>query len=348
MRSFRDRNPYAVGIVSLLLLGTITGFAFLVGLNHLLEHAYEMHGTFTDASGLRVGDDVKVAGIKVGRVTDIKADRVHGNVLVDWVVNNGVDIRDEAGADIALETLLGSKYIRITDPTAGSKLMQDIAGQGRAKIPVERTTTPFDVFELTRKATEGIQATNTEELNKLILQLAQVTEGKQATIRDLATGIEKVAGAVNQRDAQLRSLLDEADKLSATLAEKDDTLVRLIDASSGVLNLVVQRRDALAAALGEGSDAVVELSKLVDRHKSELDAILTTVHELTGVIDPHLGNGGANAKSVDSALAWAGPGFLGQAKAGSHGPWQDVYIRALGPAVLNVLEDVYGQVLGTP
>ena len=52
MRSFRDRNPYAVGLVSLLILGAITGGAFMVGLLHLLERTYEMEGTFTDAAGL--------------------------------------------------------------------------------------------------------------------------------------------------------------------------------------------------------------------------------------------------------------------------------------------------------
>jgi phospholipid/cholesterol/gamma-HCH transport system substrate-binding protein len=346
MRSFRDRNPYAVGIVSVLVIGAITGFAFLVGLTHLLEKTYDMAGTFRDASGLRVGDDVKLAGVKVGRVTDISPDRENGTVIIDWVINQGVEIHEDAGADIALETLLGSKYIRINNPTAGSKLMEDLAKRDAARIPVERTTTPFDVFELTRKATEGIQATNTKELNQLILQLAQLTEGKQATIRDLSTGIEQVAGAINERDEQLRSLLDQADELSATLAEKDDTLVRLIDASAGILDLISERRDALAVALGEGSDAVVQLSQIVSDHKAELDAILTTLHRVTGAVDRNLGQGGDQARSIDSALAWAGPGFLGQAKAGSHGPWQDIYIRSLGPEVIGVLEDVYRDLLG--
>ena len=70
MKSFRDRNPYAVGIVTVLLLGTATGFAFMVGLLNIFERAYSMEGVFSDASGLREGDSVRLAGIKVGRVTD--------------------------------------------------------------------------------------------------------------------------------------------------------------------------------------------------------------------------------------------------------------------------------------
>ena len=78
---------------------------------------------------------------------------------VEWVINTGVDIREGAGADIALETLLGSKFIRITNAATGDELMADLPRSER-KIPhrdctgegicEERTHTPYDVFDLTR------------------------------------------------------------------------------------------------------------------------------------------------------------------------------------------------------
>ncbi|HEV3227674.1 MAG TPA: MlaD family protein, partial [Acidimicrobiales bacterium] len=113
MRSFRDMNPYIVGIVSVLVIGALTGVAFGIGLFHLLENTYDVQAMFKDASGLRTGDSVRVAGVKVGRVTDIKADRQNGLVIVDFVVNHGTHLGTDTQADIALETLLGAKYIRL-------------------------------------------------------------------------------------------------------------------------------------------------------------------------------------------------------------------------------------------
>src|SRR5687768_8696632 len=101
MKSFRDRNPYAVGLVSVAIIGLLTGLAFAVGLLHLLEDTYTMSGVFPDASGIRSGDQVRVAGVKVGRVTGIEADREHGNVIVTWVVNSGVELGSETTAEIA-------------------------------------------------------------------------------------------------------------------------------------------------------------------------------------------------------------------------------------------------------
>ena len=312
MKSFRDRNPYAVGIVSVLLIGAITGMAFMVGLLHLLEDTYEMEGTFTDAAGLRSGDDVKLAGVKVGRVTGIHADRDEGLVKVEWVINTGVDIKDGAGADIALETLLGSKFIRITNANEGDGLIADLPRDERI-IPHEecgadglcetRTTTPVDVFDLTRDATERIEATDNDELNKLINQLADITEGKRATVTDLIDGIDQVATAINGREGQLASLLDHADELSANLAAKDQTLVRLIDSSRTILDFLVQRREELSAALGAGSDAVRSLSTLIETNRAHLDAILDDVH-------PTLATVQANLPDLNRALAIAGPAFL--------------------------------------
>lgn len=344
MKSFRDRNPYAVGLVSLLIIGAITGVAFLVGLLHLLEDTYEMEGRFTDAAGLRSGDDVKLAGVKVGRVTGIEADREHGLVEVEWVVDQGVDIRDGAGADIALETLLGSKYIRITDPLAGDELMADLPRDERVITHEDcdgedrcqpRTSTPVDVFDLTREATERIEATDNDKLNQLIEQLSTISEGKRATITDLIRGVDEVSTAINEREAQLSSLLDKADVLAANLAAKDQTLVQLIDSSRTILDFLVDRRAELATALGEGSAAVRSLSVLIDTNRASLDAVLDDVHPVLASVD-------ANLPDVNRALAVLGPAFLGQSTAGSHGPWLDIYVAALGPDVFGVLEDAIG------
>src|SRR3546814_20565547 len=118
------------------------------------------------------------------------------------VVDSGVDIRSGAGAEIALETLLGSKFIRITDATEGDELMEDLPREARF-IPheecsaegrcVPRTATPVDVFDLTREATERIEATDHDKLNALVNQLADVTEGKRAPITAPVKGIAALA-----------------------------------------------------------------------------------------------------------------------------------------------------------
>ncbi len=338
MKSFRDRNPYAVGIVSVLLIGAATGFAFLVGLLHLLEHTYSMEGVFADASGLKAGDDVKLAGVKVGRVTDIEVDRASGNVRVGWVVDRGVDVGQDAGAEIALSSLLGAKHIRITNPVAGDTMMEDLPADQRV-VPLERTSVPYDVFELTRVATHGIEQTDTKELNQLLVDLADITDGKATTVADLVTGIRKVGAAVNERDQKFAALMDQADRLSTTLADKDDEIVQLLDSSKQILDMIVARRNDLAIALGESAHAVQELDRVITDNKTQIDSILDSLAPTLDVVS-------ANQDDIDRTLAWLGPGLLQQSKGGGQGPWQDIFVRGVGPDVLGALGDVYDVILG--
>jgi phospholipid/cholesterol/gamma-HCH transport system substrate-binding protein len=243
-----------------------------------------------------------------------------------------VEVGEDAGADIALETLLGAKYIRLTDATSGDDLMEDLPSEQRV-IPVDRTTTPVDVFDLTRQATERIEASNNEQLNQLILQLGQITEGKRATVTDLIDSVGQLSTAVNQRETELDQLLTTADTLAANLAEKDQTLVQLIDSSRTILGYLVDRRDQLAQALGAGSDAVTSLSVLIDTNAAQLDAILDDLGPTLQVVDQNL-------PELNRSLAYAGPAFYGQSLAGTHGPWQDIYVAALGPDIIGILEDL--------
>jgi phospholipid/cholesterol/gamma-HCH transport system substrate-binding protein len=274
-------------------------------------------------------------------VTGVHADRQHGLVRVTWVVNDGVEIRDDAKADIALETLLGAKYIRITHAEDGQRRFDELPRSKRV-IPheecggdglcVERTTTPEDIFDITREATERIEATDNERLNQLIQQLSAITEGKHATVTDLIDGIRDVSTAIAQRDGKLADLLDHSDRLASNLADKDQQLVRLIDASKTLLDFLVLRKDQLATALGEGSAAVSDLGQLIETNRATLDAILDD-------LGPVLDTVRSNLPDLNRALAIAGPAFLGQGLAGVHGPFQDIYIAALGPDIIGILED---------
>ena len=66
MKSFRDRNPYIVGMASVGVIAVFVGIAFFVGLSHALQNTYTMSGVFADSGGIAGGDNVLVAGRQAG------------------------------------------------------------------------------------------------------------------------------------------------------------------------------------------------------------------------------------------------------------------------------------------
>jgi phospholipid/cholesterol/gamma-HCH transport system substrate-binding protein len=326
--SFRERNPYVIGITSVLVLALLTGLAFSVGILHLLEKTYPVKAEFSDAAGIRSGATVRVAGIKAGRITGVKADRTTGKVVISMVVNKGVHLGPDTHAEVALETLLGTRFVRLSGPVV-KPYLEDEPESART-IPNDRTKTPFDIFELTKIGTKSVEATDTAKLNQFIKDLADVTEGKHDQLAQLLDGVNKVSTAVNDRQGQLRELLDRFDQLSALLAEKDQTLVSLIDQSQGILNLVEQRRNDIASGLQTTDQLTQSLSGLLSANKGLLNSILATLHPTLDVVTKQ-------QQHVDAALSWIGPGSLGLAKATTHGPWADIYVRAVGPDVSGIL-----------
>ena len=335
MKSFRDRNPYAVGLISVGVIAVLVAAAFLVGTLHVFDAfsgAYKISAVFSDAAGVRAGDEVKMAGVKAGRVSKVEADRAHGKVIVDMVVNGGVHLGPHTTAEVALQTLLGNKYVRLAGEVTRPYLAKG------AVIPNDRTKTPFDVFELVNVSKAAIDQTDTQRLNKFIDELATVTEGKRDDVARLLDGLRKVAGALQDRHDELASLLDHTATLSQTLADKDQTLVRLLDQSSQLLAVVRANRADLAGALSGTDRLSAQLASVLEQHKGDLDRILSALHPTVAILDRH-------QEDLDRALAYLGPGVLGLSRATIHGPWADIYVRSVGPDAYNALCDLRTTVL---
>ena len=206
VKSFRDRNPYFIGLGSIVIIGVLVAIAFLVGIKHLLEHNYKVRAVFSDAAGIRGGDVVRVAGVKSGRVVRVRADRIHGNVIVDLVVNDNIKLGQDAHAEVALETLLGTKYVRLSGPVHAPYL-RDMPSSQRV-IPIERTKTPFDVFELTKIGTRSTLVALIDQ-SQAILDLVTRRRG------DIAAGLQagnaamgEVAGVLDRNSTQIDAILN--------------------------------------------------------------------------------------------------------------------------------------------
>jgi phospholipid/cholesterol/gamma-HCH transport system substrate-binding protein len=326
-RSFRDRNPYVIATVSLAVMLILLLLAFSI--RPLTERTFPISAEFSDAAGVSAGAPVRVAGVQVGKVASVKADRKNGRVILRLSINDGVKLGPNTRAEVALASLLGAKYVKLSGKVTTPYL------RAGAVIPNDRTTTPYDVFQITELGTKRIEETDNEKLNALINQLAAVTDGREASIRELIEGVARLSSVVAARDAELFSLVTRANTISGTLAEKDQTLAALLDQSDGLLRVLAARRDQLARGVREASSAFGQLAGVVAGHTAEIDAILTTLHPTVDILD-------RRQADLDRTLNWLGEGAFGLALAPSHGPWADVFVRALGADLFALLESLAG------
>ncbi|MFF5204432.1 MlaD family protein [Streptosporangium sp. NPDC000396] len=329
LKSFRDRDKRLVGVVSMAILATVLVVTFLIGNLGLLEGGYTMSAVLADSGGLRSGNDVRVAGVPVGKVTEVRADYGQGNVVVTWKMNDGIRLGPQTRAEVTLSNLLGGRYLKLTGPVA--RPYMDELPEDRRRIPMTRTGTPVLITDALKDATRLVQKLDTDAVDKLLSELAELKPARQGRVSKLLDDIGELSETISESEPQLRRLLDNGNKIMKVLEAKDAQLGRLIDAVQIMLDELRRRRDELKSLLGDGSELVNSITTLVTRHEKNLIAVVDDVTAIGNRLDSTSG------KALNSVLAWVGPTFSGLATAGGQGPWVEAIATGLGPINPEVL-----------
>ncbi|MFI7704725.1 MlaD family protein [Nonomuraea sp. NPDC049480] len=328
LKSFRDRNKYAVGLVSMATLAAILVATFLVGNLGLLEGGYTMSGVFADSGGLRTGNDVRVAGVRVGEVTEVRADYAQGHVIVTWRVDDGVRLGRGTRADVALSNLLGGRYLKLTGAVAAPYM--DQIPEAQRRVPMDRTGVPTLINDAIKDATRLVERLDTDAVDDLLTELGKVDLAKRGRITRLMRNIGDLSDTISKSEPQLQRLLDNGTKIMQILEKKDKQLVRLIDGIEIMLSELRKRRNELRVLLGDGSDLVRSTTRLINEHERSLVQVLDDNAAITTRLE------GGN-EQLNSLLAWAGPTFTGLSTMGGQGPWLEAIATGLGPIDPEVL-----------
>jgi phospholipid/cholesterol/gamma-HCH transport system substrate-binding protein len=321
-KSFTERNPKIIGAIAILFILVLTVGA--IGLNSdIVKNRYPITASFADTAGMQSGDSVLLAGVVVGQVNGVK---LNGNKAdVQMQINHGVQIPNDSTADVYVETLLGKKDIRINTGHDWSHLM----GSGGQ---ITKTTTPTELLDLQNESVPRLEQSDATSLNKLIQDLAGVTQGKQAEVATIADGLNRFLGTVNQRSGTVSNLIDSAKTVTGTLANRDQQLVSIVDNLGIVVNGLAQRKDALSNLLNQSEQMAIQTSALVGANRGKLDSILAELHSDLGIVGRHQNDlAEAVADLGDTVQAYSSIGVSGPNNA-SNPNWANIFSQAPGPA----------------
>ena len=138
---------------------------------------------------------------------------------VDFTVRNGVELGDRTEAAIKTETVLGTKMLELT-PRGDGKLT--------GTIPLERTTSPYDLPTALGDLTTTISGLDTTQLSSALTTLAETFADTPPDLKIALEGVARFSDTLNTRDAQLRNLLANANKVTGVLAKRSDQIASLV------------------------------------------------------------------------------------------------------------------------
>lgn len=317
MKSFRERNPVLVGAIGLTVLVGAMGAAFqLDDLMALGDRPYQ--AAFRDASGLVAGNEVRVAGVRVGEVTDVDLARGAAGPYVRVrfrIDDDGIRLGRETGATIRIKTVLGQKYLALA-PAGPGQLPEG------AQIPLERTASPFDVMQAVTGLADTFGQIDTQQLATAFDTLAQTFADTPASVRSSLDGLSRLSQTVASRDAELRELLSRARGVTEVLAERDEEFRKLVADGTALLGEVSRRRDAIHELLVGTRDLASQLSGLVADNRARLAPTLRQLREVVAILQ-------RNRDDLEATLQKMGPFLEAFSNVVGNGRWFDSYLRGL-------------------
>ncbi len=290
--SLLDKRTASDAVKLLLFIAVTTVATSLLVLtigNISFRSSTEYKAVFSDATGVVKGDDVRIAGVKVGTVDDIE---IHGRdkALVTFSVDSDSQVMASTQAAIRYRNLVGQRYIALTQGVGSPSILRE-----GATIPLSRTQAALDLTVLFNGFKPLFEALSPEDVNKLSYELITVFQGEGGTLESLLAHTASVTSTLASRDKVIGELIDNLNQVMTTIGKRDEEfsnlLVRLREFVSGLS----QDRQAILGSLDSISDLAVQTSDLVTGTRKPLAKDVHELRRLTGNLD-------ANKAELDRAL----------------------------------------------
>jgi phospholipid/cholesterol/gamma-HCH transport system substrate-binding protein len=304
-----------IGAISLALLGALILSAFRADDLPLIGGGDTYYAAFSEAGGLKPNDEVRVAGVRVGKVDSVALDGDH--VKVTFKVESGVDFGKDSGASIRIKTLLGSMYLAL-EPAGSGQLAEE------STIPVDRTTSPYDVVEAFAGLAQTSERIDTDQLTRSLSTLADLGRNTPDEFRETLQGVSALSETLASRDEQINTLLTNLQKVSGVLGDRSDDIVTLMKDGDVLFKALVARREAIHNLLVSTSTMSQQLTLLIRQSRADLEPALSNLDTVVKVLLK-------NQDNLDSTLRLMAPFYRVFANTLGNGPWFDTYIYNLPP-----------------
>ncbi|WP_052667940.1 MCE family protein [Nitriliruptor alkaliphilus] len=271
---------------------------------------------FSDVQGLLVNDDVKIAGVTLGRVERIEH-RPGGEVEVGFTLNDDVRVPEDSVVSIRWRNVTGLRYLYV-EPGEGEP-----AGAEHT-FPRDQTRSPADLGSLLQRLTPFIDALDPAQQNQILEALSTALVGREQEIQDLIRQGGELTQSIASRDQEIERLLNNSVTVLDAYAAREQQLRGLIDSFAEVSQTLRERNDELDSAIVAIADGQEELRRLVDANDDEIRLTLDALERVTTVLTDQ-------ADDFERTLASSPRGLVGYHLISRTGQWFN--IRAVGTSV---------------
>ncbi|MBF6365169.1 MCE family protein [Nocardia puris] len=269
---------------------------------------------FTDVTSLNPGDEVRIAGVRIGKVTGISiVDRRLAEVTFELTDRDWLPA--STTASIRYRNLVGQRYIA---------LEQGAGEQGRklnegATIPLERTRPALNLTTLFDGFRPLFRVLTADDVNRLSFEIIQVFQGEQGTIRDLVASTASLTNKIADKDAVIGELTRSLTQVLETVNERDEQFDQLIRNTEALVTGLAAERDTVGRAVSSLGALATATGELLVPTRPSLQGTIAGLNQLTGTLNER-------SDEVNEALATLPIKMEKLGRVGSYGSWFQFYL----------------------
>ena len=280
---------------------------------------YPISASFTDATGLVKGDEVRLAGVRIGKVGGLEVER--GTAVVSMKIDDRHRVPRGSTFELRWKNLLGQRFIQIVPPSGAAPDGPAVAKD--ARIPTRQTAEAADLSTLLNNTEPILARLDTASLNRLMSTYAAAMQGREETLnRSIDDAAALVATLAQRSDVIGQTVTDFATLLDG-IAAHDDQVRQLLDSLGSTSQVLSAKADAIGAAAGKAGQFTSTLSRILAANGTDIDRSLDLTKRLTEAAV-------RNKLTLEKAfqnLPWTTAAML---RMTSNGDWIQSYTRAVG------------------
>lgn len=238
------------------------------------EDGYELVASFDDVAGLYSGDDVRLAGIPIGRVSDV--DVVDGTAVVRFVVRTDVEVPSDSTVAVRWRNLIGQRFLSI-EPGAATTML----GDGDT---VAESDDVIDLGQVVNQLSPLAQAVGPDQVNRILTALVTAFEGNEGNYDALLADLGSLSNVLAEREAQLGQMLADYDTITSAIASRDDQIAAMATNLASITGTLNATDELISTAVTEFATFADGTETLLARSEEDLGAVLEHVAALTGTV----------------------------------------------------------------
>ncbi|OBB09679.1 mammalian cell entry protein [Mycolicibacterium setense] len=233
---------------------------------------------FTNVSGLKQGDFVRIAGVEVGKVKQISL-RSDTIVEVEFAANDTVMLTEGTRALIRFDNVLGDRYLELQEGAGGIKRLE--AGQ---TIPTSRTQPALNLDELIGGFRPLFRALDPVQVNALTEQLIHAFQGQGAAISSFLAQTAAVTTTLADRDELIGQVIVNLNTVLGSLAGESRQFDKAVTSLSELVDGLAARKSDISNAVAYGNAAAGTIADLLTQMRPPLDKVVTESDRANSIV----------------------------------------------------------------